>query len=241
MGIVEFILFCFGEAFSFSIIWFTITSLFFGGFFKQKRTWWKGFIFTLIILTIANAVMESSITKQMSNDEIINIYGIQSCVIPIFVSIIYWVVINKFLGKIKKWIFNDGNKKEAVSNTNILHFKDNAAAFEMACKFFSGELKKNMAYVGIVDLFDRSVRPDEVSLFVAIDGKSEMAFGFINKETEIKKGDLVLWGFWEMANLGTEEYDVNIPFGIILAIIKPSYDPSKNKWLIERDLTKQQP
>lgn len=101
MGAGALWLFYLGEALTFSVIWFTIVSLFFGGFFKQKRTWWKGFVFTLITLTIANAIIESSITKQMSRDEIMNIYGIQSCVVPIFVSIFYWAIINKFILKSK--------------------------------------------------------------------------------------------------------------------------------------------
>ena len=101
MGIVEFVLFCFGEALSFSIIWFTIVSLFFGSPIKQKGKWGKGFIFALIILTIVNVVIESLITKQMSNGELEKIYAIQACVIPIFVSVFYWAVINKFLGKSK--------------------------------------------------------------------------------------------------------------------------------------------
>ena len=45
MGIVEFVLFCFGEALSFSIIWFTIVSLFFGSPIKQKGKWGQGVYF----------------------------------------------------------------------------------------------------------------------------------------------------------------------------------------------------
>lgn len=128
--------------------------------------------------------------------------------------------------------------KQTQKKLEILHFKDNEAAFEMACNFFSPELKENMAYVGIIDSFNRSIRPNEVSLLVAIDGKSEIAFGIINEKTDIKKGDLVLWGFLEMANLGTKEYDVNIPIGIVLAIINPSFNPNTSEWEIKKDLTK---
>ena len=99
MGIGALGLYYLAEAFVLNIICFSIVSCFFISPFKQKRKWIKGFVFTTIILAIINSLIANSIEKNMNDNQLSMLYSFQSFVIPIFVSIIYWLVIKKFRSK----------------------------------------------------------------------------------------------------------------------------------------------
>lgn len=99
MGPVALSLFYIGEALVYSAIWFTIVSFCIATPFKQKAAWIKGFFFITIILAIVNFIIENFIFTNMNNDELGKIYTVQSFIIPIFVSIIYWLIIKKIREK----------------------------------------------------------------------------------------------------------------------------------------------
>ena len=99
MGPVGLGLFYIGEALVYSVIWFTIVSFCIATPFKQKAAWINGFFFITIVLAIVNFIIESFIFTNMNNDELGKIYAVQSFVIPVSISIIYWLVVKKFKAK----------------------------------------------------------------------------------------------------------------------------------------------
>lgn len=134
--------------------------------------------------------------------------------------------------KLINWIMG-GNKKKPV-NTNILYFKDNEGAFEVAAAMHDPVFSEKSMCIGIV----RYIDPQEGSgIVIELAGSDEPlhVMGFNDKHANsVELGDLVTWGFVDYS----DENILNIKaVGHILAILKPEFTPHTKKWGIKKDLT----
>lgn len=102
MGPVAIGLFYIGEALVYSTIWFSLISCFFRSPVRRKSTWGWGFLLITIILAMINAFIAHTIAENMNDDQLSTLYGFQAFVIPILVSVVYWIVIKIFFSKNRK-------------------------------------------------------------------------------------------------------------------------------------------
>lgn len=99
MGTGALALYYLGESIVFTIIFFSLTSFLFKPPVRRKQTWVLGFILVTIILAIISAFIENTIPENISDDDLITVYGIESVLIPVLVSLVYWFVIKIFFSK----------------------------------------------------------------------------------------------------------------------------------------------
>ncbi|WP_353170908.1 hypothetical protein [Acinetobacter rudis] len=125
------------------------------------------------------------------------------------------------------------NKKESTS-PDILYFKDNEGAFEVAATMHYPVFSEKSMCIGIVRFID----PQEGSgiiLELAGDDEPLYVMGFNDKyANSIEIGDLVCWGFVDYS----DENVLNIKaVGHILTILKPEFNPQTKTWGVKKDLT----
>ncbi|RZG64158.1 hypothetical protein EXE25_17650 [Acinetobacter bouvetii] len=149
---------------------------------------------------------------------------------------------------IKAWIINGESKKLPSEPRKVvqrqpytppkknLHFKNNPAAFKYASENYIATMNSSAMNVGIVQ--DINFTKDKNPAFliqIADKGKTTLVAGFNDNHAEkISKGNLVYWGFVDVANNDQEISAV----GHVLATLYPELDPNNGRWIIKSNLTK---
>lgn len=159
----------------------------------------------------------------------------------------------QILVEIKQWVFKEQNQKTIeptneikreipkqqirtnVPNQKNLHFKNNLAAFKHASENYIAIMDKNTMSIGIIQ--DIILTKDNNRAFlvqIADKGKTTLVAGFNDKHAEkITKGNLVYWGFMDIAKNDREISAV----GHVIATLHPELNPNNGKWVVKTDLT----
>lgn len=118
----------------------------------------------------------------------------------------------------------------------ILHFKNNQAAFNYAKLSHMANFSSSQMSIGIVrDVIGENFEKQFV-IELADTNEQKIVSGFNKKNSsQIHIGNLVYWGFIEMTD--TNILDIQA-IGHVLAIVSPEYNPNTAKWNIKKDLTK---
>lgn len=142
----------------------------------------------------------------------------------------------KLLVKLKKWVMV-GNKKELV-NDQILHFKDNEAAFDMACKFMDVNIVQDKPVIAIS--MQNMKKPSEPIMIKVAGDPSFFAHTATNYTGDhlIKKGDLIgVMPFKKTENITSymEGDERKQWLFLVISEINPKYHTTKQMWSIKRD------
>lgn len=142
----------------------------------------------------------------------------------------------KLLVRLKSWIMTGSKKKP--SNAEVLHFKDNEAAFEMACKYMDTNivLDKSVIAISMQDM----KKPSE-PIMIKVAGEPPFHAHTATYYTEdhlIKKGDLLgVMVFKKAEHITSYMQDDERKQWLFLVVseLNPRYHMTKKMWSIKNN------
>ena len=142
----------------------------------------------------------------------------------------------KLLVKLKNWIMGE-NKKKSV-NTEILHFKDNEAAFEMVCEYMDTDIAQDKPVIAIS--MQEMRRPSE-PIMIKVAGEPPFYAHTATYYTEdhlIKKGDLLgVMPFTKTEHITSymEGDERKHWLFLVVSELNPKFHTTKQMWSIKKD------
>lgn len=144
----------------------------------------------------------------------------------------------RLLVKLKSWIMGE-NKKKPV-NTEILHFKDNKAAFDMACKYMDTDIAQGKPMVALA--VHSKVENELNAIMIEIADTSPFhtyASTKFTLEHPIESGALLGVVPYERNEDGEYSDERKRWLFAIVSELNPKYHSTKQMWSIKKDFIKE--
>lgn len=143
------------------------------------------------------------------------------------------------LTKLKNWII--GGNKTKSTNTEILHFKENEAAFEMACKYMNTDIAIGKPMVALavqskIDANELNVIMIKVADTSPFHTYASTKFTF---KHPIKNGALLGIVPYERNEEGSYSDDRKRWMFAVVSELNPRYHTTKQMWSIKKDFIKE--
>ncbi len=141
--------------------------------------------------------------------------------------------------KLKKWIMGE-NKKQSI-NSEVLHFKDNEAAFEMACKYINTDIALGKPMVALA--VQSKINDNELSaIMIKVADTSPFHTYASTKftfEYPIENGALLGIVPYERNEEGSISDDRKRWLFAVVSELNPRYHSTKQMWSINKDFIRE--
>lgn len=144
----------------------------------------------------------------------------------------------RLLVKLKSWIMGE-NKKKPV-NTEILYFKDNEAAFEMACKYMDTDIAQGKPMVALA-VHSKAENELNVIMIKIADASPFHTYAStkFTLEYPIESGALLGVVPYERNEDGKYSDERKRWLFAVVSELNPKYHSTKQMWSIKRDFIKE--